>query len=121
MDKINHLLLVLPNLTFKIIKELNMFLKCIWNGSVDRIKRDVITKEYTEDGLTMFKLQYIIHALKASWISRYIQKTKQKQNKNKQTNQTTSKWTHILKIAYQYIYNFVKIGVSFINIFFTNN
>ena len=34
MDKINHLIVVLPNLTFKIIKELNMFLQFRQDWSV---------------------------------------------------------------------------------------
>jgi len=101
MAKINHLILSLPNPTNKTVNELNnLFFKFIWNGPIDRIKRDIITKQYEEGGLKMFKIQYFINALKVSWIRRYLK--------------TESKSTHMLKQTYPNICKFTNFGTDFV-------
>ena len=69
---LNHLFISLPNPPVKIIKELNeTFYKFIWNGT-DRIKRDILCKEYTQGGLKMINVEAFINSLKTTWIRRLI-------------------------------------------------
>ena len=101
MAKINHLLLALPNPPQNMIKEINsLFFKFIWNGAIDRIKRDVIIKDYQQGGLKMVKVESFMEALKVTWIRRCIQKE--------------TKWTKILTSQYENIMDFSKFGAEFL-------
>ena len=101
MAKINHLLLSLPNPNQNIIKELNsLFFKFIWNGSKDRIKRDVAIKEYKHGGLKMIKVESFVEAIKVTWIRRITQRE--------------TKGTKLLNSQYDNIMEFQKFGVEFL-------
>ena len=101
LAKINHLLLALPNPSQNIINELNtMFFKFVWNGGVNRIKRDVAIKNYKEGGLKMIKVETYVDALKITWIRRIIQKN--------------TKGTHLLNVQYTNITDFQKFGTNYI-------
>ena len=101
MAKINHLILALPNPPEAIIKEINhLFYKFIWGGKTDRIKRNVIIKEYSQGGLKMINVQNFFDALKVSWIRRLVKKE--------------SKWSHLLNYMYPNILNFTYLGLNFL-------
>ena len=52
ISKLNHLFMALPNPPERVIKELDsMFFKFIWKNSPDKIKRDIIIKDYENGGL----------------------------------------------------------------------
>ena len=69
---LNHLFISLPNPPVKIIKELNeTFYKFIWNR-IDRIKRDMLCKEYIQGGLKMINVEAFLNSLKTTWIRRLI-------------------------------------------------
>lgn len=44
----------------------------LWDGKPDKIKREIICKDYAEGGLRMVNLEYFINALKISWIRKII-------------------------------------------------
>ena len=99
--KINHLLIALPNPSQNIINELNsMFFKFVWNGGVDKIKRDVAIKNYKNGGLKMIKVETFIDALKISWIRRLVQ--------------NDTKGTQLFNAQYPNLTDFPKFGISFI-------
>ena len=99
--KINHLLLGLPNPSQNIINELNsMFFRFVWNGGVDKVKRDVVIKDYKDGGSKMIKVETFIEALKITWIRRLIQRE--------------TKGTHLLNAQYPNITDFPKFGISFL-------
>ena len=101
MAKINHLLLALPNPSENVVKELNsLFFKYIWNGSVDRVKRDITTKDYKQGGLKMIRIEFFIKSLKISWIRRIFQKD--------------SKWLHLLQSSYPILKDFSHFGTDFL-------
>ena len=101
MAKINHLILSLPNPSDKIMKELNsLFFKFIWNGSIDKIKRKIAIKSYSEGGLKMINVEFFVQALKVSWVRRLLQKE--------------TKWSHLLNTFYPNILDFPRFGLDFI-------
>ena len=53
----------------KINKMLFLFL---WDNKPDKIKRDVIVKNYNEGGLKMLHIESFVNALKLSWIRKLI-------------------------------------------------
>ena len=101
MSKINHLFLALPRPNSNIIKEIdNLFFKFIWNGSTDKVKRDIIIKSYKHGGLKMVKVDPFIDALKISWIRRLIT--------------SNSKWVYLLYHNYPNMKEFQVFGIDFI-------
>jgi hypothetical protein len=71
LSKLNHLIIGLPNPKLEIIKTIqNMFFEFIWNGSPDKIKRNVITNNYDCGGLRVVDLAKFMDALKVTWIKR---------------------------------------------------
>ena len=53
------------------MKKINtLFYDYLWNGKPDKIKRDVIIKNYLEGGLKMIHIKSYITALKVTWIRR---------------------------------------------------
>ena len=98
--KINHLFLTLPNPPENIIKELNsLFFRYIWNGSIDKIKRDVSIKKYADGGLKILKIEDFIDAMKLSWIRRIVK--------------SDSKWKYLLELSYPNTTNFANYGSDF--------
>ena len=101
ISKINHLFLSLPKPPDRIIKELDsLFFRFIWNGSPDKVKRDVTIKSYKYGGLKMIKVGPFIDALKISWIRRLIS--------------NNSKWAYLLYESYPNIKNFQNFGGDYI-------
>ena len=73
MSQLNHLFITLPNTNEKTIKQLNDILfNFMWNSKIDKIKRKVITKNYTCGGLKMIDLDQYIKGLKCTWIRRIL-------------------------------------------------
>ena len=71
LSKLNHLFLALPNSKKELlIKIENMFHKCIWNGTPDKIRRQFLQNLYLEGGLNMIDITYFISALKITWVRR---------------------------------------------------
>ena len=55
------------------MKELeNLAFSFIWGHKIDRIKRDIITRDYSQGGLRMVNIKLFIQSLKLSWIWRLI-------------------------------------------------
>ena len=50
----------------------NAFFNFIWDGKPDKIKRDVIYKDFAEGGLRMVNVECFINALKTTWIRKSI-------------------------------------------------
>jgi hypothetical protein len=68
---LNHLFIALPNPSIEIIKEIkDMLYTFIWKSSVNRMKKDIMQKEYQEGGLKMINMHSFILALKSTWIRR---------------------------------------------------
>ena len=68
---LNHLFIALPNPSIEIIKEIkDMLYTFIWKSSVNRMKKDIMQKEYQEGGLKMINIHSFILALKSTWIRR---------------------------------------------------
>ena len=64
----------------KIIHEINTLFYSfitVWNRKGDKIKRSVMINDYAEGGLKMIDIQSISKALKAKWIGKYLDTTKQ--------------------------------------------
>ena len=95
MSKLFHIFTSLP--PPNILKINIMIFSFIWKDGPDRIKRSVITNNYTEDGLKMVETLTFIKALKVSWLRRYFQ--------------SESKWKWFLN---KYIYNLTiaKLGAN---------
>ena len=56
----------------KAIKEVNkLFFSFLWNGSGDKITRDIIINDYSNGGLKMIDIQSFSKSLKATWIKKY--------------------------------------------------
>ena len=51
------------------------FFKYLWEQKPDKVKRDVITQDYSEGGLRMINFQFMFKSLKAMWIKRMMTNT----------------------------------------------
>ena len=57
----------LPNPSIEIIKDIeDMLYTFIWKSSVNRVKKDIMQKEYQERGLKMINIHSFILALKST-------------------------------------------------------
>ena len=71
-SQIVHLLSPLPS-NHQIIKEINvLFFHFLWNGKGDKIKRNVIIRDYQDGGLKMIDIISFNKALKSVWIKKYL-------------------------------------------------
>ena len=74
IPQLNHLFISLPNSDDSFIHKLNSILfNFLWNSKVDKVKRDVVTKDYMEGGLKMVNTRAFIESLKLGWIRRLFQ------------------------------------------------
>ena len=70
---LNHLFIALPNPSIEIIKNIeDMLYTFIWKSSVNRVKKDIMQKEY-QRGLKMINIHSFILALKSTWIRTLFQ------------------------------------------------
>ena len=62
ISKLNHLFISLPNPSDEIINTLQkQFFSFIWQSSTDRIKREILMKDYSKGGLKMLNIKnYIV-------------------------------------------------------------
>ncbi|VDI18058.1 Hypothetical predicted protein [Mytilus galloprovincialis] len=76
LPKIIHLLTLLtalPNLSQIKIKEFNtLFYNFIWNGELERIKRNTLIGDFMQGGLNMVHLSSFSTYLKISWVRRLL-------------------------------------------------
>ena len=78
LSKINHLLSFLPNPDDKTTKEIETKLfNYLWDKKPDKIKRDIITKEYHEGGLKMTNINNLTNSIKSTWVRRLLQQDNQ--------------------------------------------
>lgn len=78
---LNHLIISLPNPDEETIKKINdLMFTFIWNSPVNKVKKDILCKEYSEGGLKMIDLNVFINALKSTWIRRFCEKNCKWQN-----------------------------------------
>ena len=83
LPKLVYLFTALPNPSENFFKTLNTILyNFIWDSPVDRIKRDTLTKTYSEGGLKMINVKAFASSLKLTWLRRLIRDNK--------------KWQHII-------------------------
>ena len=55
------------------IKDNNsMFYAFLWNGKGDKVKRKIMTNDYTNGGLKMLDIASFNEALKVAWIKKYL-------------------------------------------------
>ena len=77
IPKFNHLFISIPNPRETFLKDLNSTLyQFILDGKPDKICRTQITRDYSQGGLKMLNLDYLIKALKITWLRR-LQKHQQ--------------------------------------------
>jgi hypothetical protein len=111
ISKLTHLLIALPNPPGHFIQELNKtFYKFLWNGGPDRVKREVLCKNYHEGGLKMVEITTFINSLKLSWIKRYFGETKKWQ---RPLDKIAAKYPFIWKFGANYLYQTVAIHNPF--------
>ena len=73
ISQFNHFFISLPNPSENFMKTLNNILfNFVWNNKPDKIKREIIIKNYEEGGLKMLHLKSFISALKLSWIRKIL-------------------------------------------------
>ena len=78
--KLVYPLTVLNNISKESIKQIiNLMFQFIWDRKPDKIKRNILCQDYSEGGLKMLDLNKFILSLKASWISRILDKQNQGQ------------------------------------------
>ena len=77
LPKLVHLFQTLPNPSESFIKNIDtIFYNFIWNGPVDRIKREILIKQYCEGGLKMLNVQIFANAIKLTWLRRFTSNKK---------------------------------------------
>ena len=71
IPKLNHLFISLPNPKKETISYLNKTIfEFLWKSKIDKVKRSVITQDYSSGGLKMVDINNFITSLKCSWIKR---------------------------------------------------
>ena len=71
ISQFNHHFIALPSPDKNYISKINTELyNYLWNSKIDKIKRDIVIKEYINGGLKMINLVAFIKSLKLSWIRR---------------------------------------------------
>ena len=71
ITQFNHLFLSIPDPSDHILKEINQTLyEFLWNSKIDKIKRNIITKDYDQGGIKMIDIYSFIASLKSTWIRR---------------------------------------------------
>ena len=56
------------------LKEIHrLFFNFLWDGKGDKIKRSEMTNDYENGGLNMLDIQTFNRALKAKWITKYLE------------------------------------------------
>ena len=74
ISQFNHLFISLPNPDDSFLKKLNTILfNFLWSSKVDKVKREVLYKDYNHGGLKMINIRAFIESLKLGWIKRLIQ------------------------------------------------
>ena len=108
VPKITHLFMSLPNPTEKYIQELNRLLyKFVWDNKPEKVKRDLITQDYSKGGLKMINIRNYIISLKSSWLRRLIV--------------SNSRWTRLFEYINQCnIHDMINYGNDFIRRKLTN-
>lgn len=73
LPKITYLLIILPNLPRKHIKEIQtIFYNYIWNSKTSRVAKSSIIQSYEKGGLRMKCLDSFCTSLKITWIRRFF-------------------------------------------------
>ena len=72
-----HLFISLPSPSTSRVKDIEKHLySFIWNGKPDRIKRNIMVKDYSDGGLNMIHVSAFIKKLKLSWVRDFLFKDK---------------------------------------------
>ena len=73
LSKLNHLLMTLPSLSNKFIRDVNNILfNFLWDGKPDKIKRSQIYQPYVNGGIKMVNFECFVKSMKLTWIRRLI-------------------------------------------------
>lgn len=106
ISQFNHIFMTLPNPDAIFIKKLNTVLfEFLWNSKIDKIKRNIVVKEFLEGGLKMLHIESFINSLKLTWIRRLYR--------------TTSKWQVVLKNQVD-VHMLANCGIDYIKICLNN-
>ena len=77
LPKLIHLFTSLPNLKQSMLNELyKLFFNFIWDGKIEKNKRNTLIGDVQEGGLKMIHLQSFITYLKVCWVKRFFFKLK---------------------------------------------
>ena len=77
VPQLNHLFMSIPNPSDLFLKEINnLFYNFIWGGKTDKIKREILVKNYIEGGLKMIDIKKFMLALKSTWLRRLYKENK---------------------------------------------
>lgn len=77
LPKLNHLFISLPTPNEAFLSSLNRAIfKFLWKSKVDKVKRQIVTQDYTKGGLRMLDVYNFVSSLKCSWIKRLTLKPK---------------------------------------------
>ncbi|MCG7875526.1 MAG: reverse transcriptase domain-containing protein [Candidatus Thiodiazotropha endolucinida] len=73
LPKLIYVLSSTPNPSKESINRIDKIMyNFIWDGKPEKIKRDILTKDFEKGGLKMIDLQTFIKSLKISWIKRIV-------------------------------------------------
>lgn len=73
ISKINHLVLSIPNPNLALTNHLQtLFFNYLWSGGPDKVKRNVVTQDYSCGGIRVLEIRKFILSLKLTWLRRFI-------------------------------------------------
>ena len=94
LPKLVHLFQSLPHPSEQFYTHLNTLLyNFIWDGPIDRIKREILIKQYSEGGLKMIHVKKFASAIKLTWVRRILTDKKWKNIILTETNTTVKQIT----------------------------
>ena len=103
ISKLIYFLSIVPNPPMTFFAEVQQLLfRFLWNNKNDKIKRSLLYNDYHEGGLKMPHLLSFNHAMKITWVKRYLDES------------NTSKWKIFFKMALKNVGgdNFMKWNLS---------
>ena len=83
LSKLIYLFINIPDPSPEFLKEVELLLRFLWGGKINKIKRTTICKGYEDGGLKMVDIYSFLTTLKISWLRRLTEK-----------NSSSLNWSH---------------------------
>ena len=72
LSQIIHLIMFCP-VPNSIIKRLNKIIyNFVWNSKIDKVKRNIISRNFADGGIKMIDIQNLIYSFRLKWLSRIL-------------------------------------------------